>query len=246
MVPVAPDISNMIPCKLTGKPFWDIYLYDDPPWWEAYIRAVKFFCFDGWLFHVPVVTKFDIESQENHPEWQEAIVFRTADRIYTRRHRTARGKQEWEATCTVYYIADPPTAGVPPEKVGLPPGNPEKWEDVVRRSTYKGTEAFHAAMKMMGDDGVVAFSVHLPGLRVWNPNSIYQYYDNREAVLQQARAEHETIVKRTEEFLALKPDLILIGISGHMLANPEPVFRELSLPTLKVVTSMAEAEQAAA
>lgn len=27
MVPVSPDISNMIPCKLTGKPFWDIYLY---------------------------------------------------------------------------------------------------------------------------------------------------------------------------------------------------------------------------
>ena len=26
-VPVAPDISNMIPCRLTGKPFWDIYLF---------------------------------------------------------------------------------------------------------------------------------------------------------------------------------------------------------------------------
>ena len=22
-MPVAPDISNMVPCKLTGKPFWD-------------------------------------------------------------------------------------------------------------------------------------------------------------------------------------------------------------------------------
>ena len=26
-VPVAPDTSNMIPARLTGKPFWDIYLY---------------------------------------------------------------------------------------------------------------------------------------------------------------------------------------------------------------------------
>ena len=25
-VPVTPDMSNMIPCRLTGKPFWDIYL----------------------------------------------------------------------------------------------------------------------------------------------------------------------------------------------------------------------------
>ena len=50
-VPVAPDISNMIPCRLTGKPFWDIYLYDDPPWWQAYIQAAKHFGIDGWLFN---------------------------------------------------------------------------------------------------------------------------------------------------------------------------------------------------
>ena len=33
-VPVAPDISNMIPCKLTGKPFWDIYLFHNPPLYD--------------------------------------------------------------------------------------------------------------------------------------------------------------------------------------------------------------------
>jgi len=49
MVPVSPDISNMIPCRLTGKPFWDIYLRNDPPLWKAYIEAVKYFGFDGWL-----------------------------------------------------------------------------------------------------------------------------------------------------------------------------------------------------
>jgi len=30
-VPVAPDFSNMIPARRTGKPFWDLYLYNDPP-----------------------------------------------------------------------------------------------------------------------------------------------------------------------------------------------------------------------
>ena len=48
MVPVCPDTSNMIPCRLTGKPFWDIYLYQDPPLWLAYIDCVKHFGFDGW------------------------------------------------------------------------------------------------------------------------------------------------------------------------------------------------------
>lgn len=36
-VPVAPDTSNMIPARLTGKPFWDLYLYQDPPIWKAYL-----------------------------------------------------------------------------------------------------------------------------------------------------------------------------------------------------------------
>jgi len=47
-VPVSPDMSNMIPAKLTGKPFWEIYLYSDPPLGEAYLQAVERFGFDGW------------------------------------------------------------------------------------------------------------------------------------------------------------------------------------------------------
>ena len=46
-VPVAPDISNMVPARLTGKPFWDLYLYQDPPVFEAYIAAAKHFNFDS-------------------------------------------------------------------------------------------------------------------------------------------------------------------------------------------------------
>jgi len=30
MVPVCPDMSNMIPAKLTGRPFWDVYLFGTP------------------------------------------------------------------------------------------------------------------------------------------------------------------------------------------------------------------------
>ena len=46
-VPCSPDISNMVPCRLTGKPFWDIYVYKNPPLWKAYIDAVKHYGLDG-------------------------------------------------------------------------------------------------------------------------------------------------------------------------------------------------------
>ena len=48
MVPVAPDMSNMIPAKFTGKPLWDVYYYGKPPLWKGYLQALDYFKFDAW------------------------------------------------------------------------------------------------------------------------------------------------------------------------------------------------------
>lgn len=50
-VPVSPDISNMVPAKLTGRPFWDVYLYKQPFLGHAYIEAIKYFGIDGWYIY---------------------------------------------------------------------------------------------------------------------------------------------------------------------------------------------------
>ena len=239
-VPVAPDVSNMIPCRLTGKPFWDVYLYGDPPRWQAYIQAVKHFGFDGWLDGVPLQLDCERQAAEERRRWREAIVRRTDDRIYTRRHAVVDGKEVWTDHATVYYIADPPTGGLPLDKVGLPPGPPAAWEDVERRTRTSGTEALEAARAMMGDDGVIGLTVGLPGLGK-EPESTYQYYDSRDTVVERCRRQHEATVRRARELLTLRPDFILIGMSGHMIWNPEPIFRELSLPTLKAVTALCRA-----
>jgi uroporphyrinogen decarboxylase len=235
-VPVAPDISNMIPCRLTGKPFWDIYLFQDPPRWQAYINAVKYFGFDGWLDSVPIGFDYERQESENAPRWQEAIVKRTSDRIYTRYHITIDGQVRWSDHCTVYYIDNPPTSGLPLSKVGLPESAPMEWEDVHPRTSYNGLEAYHKARELMGDLGVVGLAVGLPGLNIRDTASIYEYYDNRERVIARCEQARGRIVRRVREIVKLKPDYLLIGMSGHMITNPEPIFRELSLPTLKDVT----------
>lgn len=237
MVPVAPDLSNMIPCKLTGKPFWDIYLFQDPPLWKAYIDAVKYFGFDGWLAGVPVEFDYQVEERLAGHEWREAIVGRTPERIYTRLHARVNGEEQWTPWCNVYYRADPPTHGVALSKVGLPSEPPESWEDVERRSNYRGTEAFYAAMKEMGDLGVIGVATTLPGLGL-QPESVYQYYDDPSAVFERCEKEHHAIVRYVREVLKLKPDFLLFGISGFMITNPAPIFRQLSLPTLQEVTRL--------
>lgn len=239
-VPVAPDTSNMIPCRLTGKPFWDIYLYQDPPLWQAYIGAARHFGFDGWLPGVPVQFDHEREAAAKAPRWTEAIVHRTDDRLYTRRHAVVDGEMRWSADCAVYYRADPPTHGLPPAKLGLPDGPPSEWEDVAPRTRFEGVEAFHAATELMGDAGVVGVGVGLPGLGK-EPESTYEYYDNREQVVARCKRQHESTLRRLEHILALRPDFVLVGMSGHMIWNPEPIFRELSLPTLKDATALCKA-----
>lgn len=50
-VPACPDMSMMVPAKLTGKPFWNIFLYRDPFIGDAYIEALKYFGTDGWYIY---------------------------------------------------------------------------------------------------------------------------------------------------------------------------------------------------
>jgi hypothetical protein len=38
----------MIPCRLTGNPFWAIYLYHDLLW-RAYLEAVRYLGCGGWF-----------------------------------------------------------------------------------------------------------------------------------------------------------------------------------------------------
>ena len=237
-VPVAPDTSNMIPCRLTGKPFWDIYLYQDPPPWQAYIDAVKHFGFDGWLHAVPIELACDRASRAEGARWQEAIVARTNERIYTRRHARIDGRETWSPTCTVYYIADSPTGGVPLSTVGLPEGDPDAWEDVEPRTRYAGQEVYRASREQLGEAGVVGLAVGLPGLNVRDTDSIYAYYDDRDAVVRRCDQVREQVLQRVREIVTLEPDLVLIGASGHMIVNPEPIFRELSLATLQQVTAI--------
>ena len=101
-VPVTPDTSNMIPARLTGKPFWDIYLYQDPPLWKAYIACARHFGFDG-LLSLHLV--FPHEEPGTPAPWKTAIVEKTERRIVTQHYRETNRAMIWEDCVTVYPVA---------------------------------------------------------------------------------------------------------------------------------------------
>lgn len=238
-VPVAPDTSNMIPVKMTGHPFWDIYLYEEIPKWKAYIDCVKYFGFDS-LMDGYVSIRFDELGQIDHDR-REAIVKRTEDKLVTRTFRTAGGKYFWDNHATCYFRDNPPVGSIPLEKAGIDLV-PNHFEVVEKRNPYAGIEG-EALLKIvkdeMGDHGLVG--VFCGGsCFIGSEEQIYEYYDypERYEELSRKRLRDSEIYFRKLMSLETKPDFICTGGSGTLVYQTVETFRKLALPVVKRVTQL--------
>ena len=233
-VPVAPDTSNMIPCRLTGKPFWDIYLYQDPPLWKAYIDCCKHFGFDGWL---PSAGTYALQAPPSFDN--ERIVVRNDEHIITRSFRNRNGRRVWAERVTVYYRDNPPTRGVLASKIGLP-DEPDMCEEITGvREWPRGQELFDQVYAYMGDSGVVGGGVGLPSLGK-EPEAVYEYYDHPARVRERLERQREAILQQAERVLDLGPDILMLGVSGYVTLHGPRIARELGLEALQGVTALSK------
>ena len=237
-VPVTPDFSNMIPCRLTGKPFWDIYLYNDPPLWEAYAACAKHFDIDV-LMSAYYLDMFPPVAG-GRPEWEHFIVFRSEERIVTQASCVDGGKRVWRPTVDVYYVADPPTRSVRSEKIGLPPV-PKRYEPLegVKR-TGTGPEALRRLKECLGDQGLVGIPV-AGTLALSGPEDIYRYYDNPDKHEQWAARRIEAAERRFARVMGLdaRPDFLSVGGSGTLVFQTVEIFRQLAFPAVKRAIELA-------
>jgi len=237
-VPAAPDISNMIPCRLTGKPFWDIYLHNDPPLWRAYVDAVRHFGIDGWFTYGTL----SFHHAQDQRQWSSEVLSRTDERIVTRATcRTPAGDLVHETT---FYVADPPTATR--KWITDFPADMAKLRHFYPEITGCDTAPLEDMRACLGDDGALGACVGLPGFQ-----ELFTWFDGGLAAVAYAWADHpdelrefvswqeRDVVRQTEMILDARPDFLLIGASGLWTMNTPRAFRELSLPTLKRLTRMA-------
>jgi len=238
-VPVAPDTSNMIPARLTGKPFWDLYLYQDPPIWKAYIDCVKYFGFDSLMDGYAPIEFDDLSLYPVEHEYHEAIVFRSDERIVTQVYWKDNGKIHWAKTVTVYYKADPPTSGLKPESIGLPE-IPDRWEEVEGVKQWpKGEELLKLVKEEMGDHGLVGVFCGTSKL-LHTMEDIYDFYDNPKKYYEKRDMLLDYYTRRFERLMSLehKPDFICTGGSGTLIHQTPKIFRELGLPIVKKMTEL--------
>lgn len=237
-VPVSPDVSNMIPARLTGKPFWDIYLHEDPPLWRAYVDCGRHFGFDGWFIYGVV----DFECPRDQRTWSNETVSRSDERIVVRTTcHTPDGDLSLETT---YYRADPPTAtrkwikdlatDMPALRHFFPPIDSYRPDPLEEQRAY------------LGEDGALGAGVALPGLHnltEWFDGHLeaatVAYYEQHDLLREFVAWQEQHIIRQAEMILDARPDFFLIGASGLWTLQSPAIFRELSLPTLQRLTRMA-------
>jgi uroporphyrinogen decarboxylase len=243
-VPVAPDISNMIPARLTGKPFWDLYLYNDPPIWEAYIDCARHFNIDSVMDgYSPLSFPGDPLVPAERPEddgWERFIVSKNEEQIVTQYSRKENGKRIWQPTVDIYYRTNPPVGQVSPGKIGLS-DIPERWEPLEGvKSVDTGPEGLKRVKQLMGDQGLVG--IHsIYSCWSYDEKAIYEYYDNPDKHERWAQEKVEVAEKRFSNIMAMdvKPDFLCVGVSGTLVYQTPDMFRRVSLPAVKRAIELA-------
>ena len=235
-VPVCPDISNMVPARLTGKPFWDIYVHQDPPLWKAYIDAVKHFGIDGGFEVYDFGDLFD----DMYPKWESRIVHRRQDGSFVTQDYCQETEQ-WRQTVVVHTSDNPPATDVLPSKIGLP-AIPSTWEEIEGVKQWpKGFELWKMIKKELGDHGIVGMPSGARTCLVYSTDEVCEYYDNPARFHQRREEMLERIERRMEIISNLKekPDFLFCGDSGSLVFQTPQMFRELALPGLKRATQLA-------
>jgi uroporphyrinogen decarboxylase len=263
-VPVSPDFSNMIPARLTGKPFWDLYLYNDPPIWQAYIAAAKHFNIDSlmdgyfWLSFpdeqdyppwqrlpaTPACPEHSRREQQKqivpNSVWQRFIVFKNSERIVVQRSRIENRKRVWEPRVCVYYVADSPTEWIPPSKIGLP-DTPTRFEPLENvKPVDNGPAGLAQVKQLMGNQGLVGLFLASSSILSCEQD-IYDYYDHPEL----HNYWRDTLIERAEHRFAnimamsVKPDFLCVGGSGTLVFQTVDIFRQLAYPAVKRAIELA-------
>ncbi|MBT7067477.1 MAG: hypothetical protein HN919_14340 [Verrucomicrobia bacterium] len=232
-VPVAPDFSNMIPARLTGKPFWDLYLYNDPPIWEAYLDCAKHFDIDA-LMDGGFPLQYPDQEQAIGPDWERFIVFQNDERIVVQASYKENGKRIWRKGVDVFHVADPPSGGVDPADIGLP-SEPKEYRPVEGvKPVDRSPDGFKAFKERMGDQGLVGAWLTLSSV-LTDEKDIFDYYDHPEKYEELARTRVDDVERRFKQIMALdvKPDFLCVGGSGTLVFQSVDILRQLALPAVK-------------
>jgi len=235
-VPCAPDISYMVPCRLTGKPFYEVLMNANPPLWKAYIDAVDYFDIDGWFTYgwISPVSKIEytLRSQKFIDEkgrWNLASEYDTPAGVLR------------QVNCYFERDSDTPVEKLIKDfKEDFP-----KIKYLFPKIDSVDTALYDEQKKALGEKGIMCVGCFPPGFQIYNmyfhgnvEAITYAYYDESELFEEFTELYAQYTLRYLELILEHKPDSILTGGSGSITLQSPEIFDTLSLPFIKKATKM--------
>lgn len=241
-VPVSPDISVMVPDRLTGRPFYEIHLdgrehfgWTSATHGEVYVEAVKYFGFDGFYMYGGLKQI----KPEGRPEFVSQVVTVPEGKLVKRLCATTKGALTEEE---IFFTDEPPWRLSKPlkdlgpdfEKIKLMMGDGDwEWEQEYRDK------------QVIGDLGVYLGMV--PVFQDW-------YFHNRQGGFEQMVLDfllEPVLIEEIHEFwlewalanvqamIRAKADVIMLGGSSASLSVSSPkLFRQFELPFIQKASTL--------
>jgi uroporphyrinogen decarboxylase len=235
-VPASPDTNWMIPARLVGGKFWNVYLHGDPPIWKAYNDCVRYYGLDGFshhgTYHVPRRPETSARREIVHQDQRKLVVQNT--------FTCPAGVLTQETT----FLHD------------APPTVTKKWIDdfeaqydcidYLMFGDVEGIsfDAYHRAREDMGQAGVVGLCMNLPTLLTQQRQPIeaafFDYYDHHEklSALVDRWTQHLLAVAGKIIEQDVRPDFVFFPNSGMITLQSVEIMREFSLPALQKLTAL--------
>jgi uroporphyrinogen decarboxylase len=241
-VPACPDISVMVPAKLTGRPFYDLFIdgrehngWTSATYAEAYVDAVKYFGMDGWYIYGGLK---EIRPQ-GAPEFVDTVIDTAEGKLVQRTCVTPLGNLDEEE---LYYSDEAPWRKKKPIK--------DLKADFTRFKQWMGTgnwtwEKEFKDYHRIGDLGV--YVAMIPVFQDW-------WFHYREGGFEQCFmdfVDEEAYMDEVHEFwmewalayvramVAAKPDEIMLGGSSASLSVSSPaIFKKYELPFIKAASKI--------
>lgn len=235
-VPAAPDTNWMIPAKMIGGKFWDVYYHNKPPIWKAYNDCVRYFGVDGFSHH-GIYTLPPLPSCE----YSRRIIEQTEEQLVVETlFRCPAGEVTRETT----FLHDEPPTDTKRFITDF-----EAQFEIAKHLLLGDVDNINfdhyiAARDDIGDDGVVGLCMNLPTLlthlRQPTEEAFFDYYDHKELLDEYIGLWADQLVRIAQKIIVsgLNPDFVFFPNSGMITLQSVEIMKEYSIPALKTLTGM--------
>jgi uroporphyrinogen decarboxylase len=235
-VPVAPDVSSMMPARYTGKPFWDVFVNDDPPLWRAHIALQKRFGYD-------MILGAGLGDGPDDPPSETRVL--------------SRGEENWVAETVTHtkrgdltVVSDYPRGRSPWVSKPLitdPEGQVDALLSTLTDPWKKDTAHAAEVRAAVGDNGICAAGCSVP-LAWWLyarrdlSRSVLDFFD-RQALVERAMAVYSEwaleYLRATCELI--HPELLMFSgsVASMSVVSPD-LYRRYAFPFLCQATAIAK------